>query len=191
MSEPLTDTAEGVIVQEPSADAAERVSRRWKDWFAQARWLLFSFEGRINRGTFLLCMFLVYAVPLSIFGLVVLVLNSSSLTIGTSLTEGPNDTVVLLGAVVAVPTFFWINLAVTFKRLHDYGASLGMFLILGAVGLIPYIGSFVGLFMMFRAGDSGSNIYGEGPGWPAKLLSVEGQGGAIGEPTSTSILSLR
>jgi len=190
MSEPLTDATESVIVQEQPADAAERMSRRSKDWFAQARWLLFSFDGRINRRTFLLCMFLVYAVPLSVFGLVVLLLDANILTIGTSLSDGPNEAVMILAIVAAAPMLIWINLAVTFKRLHDFGASLGMFLIISALGMIPYIGGFIGLFIMFRPGDSGLNVYGEGPGWLATMLPAE-LSGTTGVRTGTSILSLR
>jgi uncharacterized membrane protein YhaH (DUF805 family) len=191
MSEPLTDATESVIVQEPPADAAERLSRRSKDWFAQARWLLFSFSGRINRGTFLLCIFLVYAVPLSAFGLVLLLFDPGIAEIGTSSGGAMNENALVLGLILAVPIMVWINLAMTFKRLHDYGASLQMFMIISLVNFIPYIGGVVGLFLLFRAGDSGQNIYGDGPGWRPSNLPVDLSSDGPGERAGSSILSLR
>ena len=156
-----------MTTQEAPVDAAERFSRSWRDRFAQLRWLLFSFSGRIKRSTFLFSMVLVYAVPVAVYVLAVLILDSGILAIGGSVSETFSETAEIAGLVFAIPLFAWINLAVTFKRLHDYGASLGMFLTINIVSIIPFIGPVIGLFLLFRSGDSGANMYGNGPGWRA------------------------
>jgi uncharacterized membrane protein YhaH (DUF805 family) len=183
MSEPLTVATDGVVVEELPPDAAERVSRRSQEWFAQARWLLFSFDGRIDRRTFLLCGFLVYAVPLSVVGLVLLLLDPSVAAIGTPFSGALTDGALIVGLILGLPILMWINLAVTFKRLHDFGAALGMFLTLSAIGLIPYLGTVASLVVLFRPGDSGPNIYGNGPGWRPSNEPLE--------RANSSVLSLR
>lgn len=192
MSEPLTDPAsESALVQEPPMDAADRVTRSSKEWFARARWLLFSFGGRIDRSTFLVCGLLVWGVALAVVGLVVMLLGPGLVAIGAPSGETSSDVAAGLGVIIAFPIFIWINLAVTFKRLHDFGGSIGTFVILSVLNLIPYVGRFAGLILLFRPGDSGANVYGDGPGWRARTLSLELSAEPSSDTPGSSFLSLR
>ncbi len=106
--------------------------------------LLFSFEGRINRGKFWLGLAVIYAVPW-IFIILGGMLNLDFLYwIG------------VLAALVAI----WPGLALSIKRWHDRGKS-GWWIL---IGLVPLIGGIWALIETgFLPGTPGTNEYGPDP----------------------------
>jgi uncharacterized membrane protein YhaH (DUF805 family) len=148
-------------------DAAERFSLKMREKTAQLQWLMFSFKGRIDRLVFLLAIFLLYGVPLLLYFLIGALAESGLVTIATPLTikEFGESAASIAASFLAVGVFMWINLAVTFKRLHDFGRSLGTFLLLSLFGMIPFVGWFVGMIPFFASGDLYPNQYGSGSGW--------------------------
>jgi uncharacterized membrane protein YhaH (DUF805 family) len=106
--------------------------------------VLFSFEGRIGRGTF-------WAVSIS-YVVVGIVLN---------VVVGPGGSEVLLGlfGLLFIPVM-WIFSATHAKRWHDLDKSGWMALTL----LIPLANLLIHLFLGLASGTSGANKYGKAPG---------------------------
>lgn len=116
-------------------------------------WLLFSFEGRVGRGSY-------WFVLLGLFVAVTLVLVLGAPSVKDAAAGGrPDET------ASAVAVFFlgaaWIWAAVSVKRLHDLGRPWWW---LGAA-VIPGVG-IVGLVVMLGliSGTLGDNEYGPAPG---------------------------
>lgn len=115
---------------------------------------LFSFEGRIGRGTY-------WFVGLiqGIGGLVLLALSA----IGELAPDGEAPSLWWIGIVPLV----WIGLAASVKRAHDRDHS-GFWLL---VGLIPVVGPlWVGIELGRLAGSPGDNRFGAPPG----VVSIRG-----------------
>ncbi len=107
-------------------------------------WLLFQFDGRINRAKFWLVWVVLYAF-FAILWSVAFRTESSAL--------------VSLAGLLGIASI-WPYLAVGVKRYHDHDKS-GWWLL---VGLIPFIGFFWLLIELgFLAGTDGPNQYGPDP----------------------------
>ncbi len=140
--------------------------------------VLFSFNGRISRGTFWatwLCVMalssLVAALGYVLFGLVVLAMGS---------VEGGRGAVLVLGAawVVGLPfliAHIWVNLALQLKRWHDIGYSGAVV----AFAFIPWVNLAYALIAIvclgFIRGTTGPNEYGPDP-LPTSAASSVAQG---------------
>jgi uncharacterized membrane protein YhaH (DUF805 family) len=110
---------------------------------------LFSFEGRINRGTFWKV-----AVLNALFGTIATVLATG---FGERVLEVNTFTMVasaILGVLSA-----WQTLALAVKRWHDMGSS-GWYTTLC---LIPLVNFFVVIYLAFNPGTDGPNEYGDAP----------------------------
>lgn len=106
--------------------------------------LLFSFDGRINRGKWWVGGFTIWLLMVS-FGLLTIAFESSVLT-----------TIML----VLILGLLWPYLAVQIKRWHDRGKS-GWWVL---IALIPIIGNlWVIIECGFLIGDEGPNQYGPDP----------------------------
>ena len=107
-------------------------------------YLLFSFEGRINRAKFWLGVAIIYVVPW-LFFILAAATNSSFLYI-------------LAGLIVILS--IWPGLAVSIKRWHDRGKS-GWWIL---IGFVPLIGGIWALIETgFLPGTPGPNEYGPDP----------------------------
>jgi uncharacterized membrane protein YhaH (DUF805 family) len=108
--------------------------------------LLFSFKGRISRGQYWRgCLFLI--------GLAIVV------TMLAIMVGAPDD------FLTALPGVFFLlyiipSIALYNKRLHDRGKS-GWF---GLLGLIPVVGWWIAIEVMFLGSQEGENEYGPEPG---------------------------
>jgi uncharacterized membrane protein YhaH (DUF805 family) len=142
----------------PQIDAAERFSLKVRERTAQLLWLMFSFKGRIGRLGYLLALFLLYGVPLLLYFLISALAESGLATIATPLSFKGFEESAPYAVLPAVVVFCWINFAVVFKRLHDFGCSLGTCILLALFGLI-------GLILLFWPGHPHANEYGPGSGW--------------------------
>jgi uncharacterized membrane protein YhaH (DUF805 family) len=115
---------------------------------------LFSFKGRIGRGTYwgfyLLFKFLAFIVGL----FATLVSNNSS--------EAPIDFIlnfiVLISILLFLIPYFWCGYAVIVKRWHDRDKS-GWWALIGLIPLIGSLWQFIELG--FLTGTDGPNKYGE------------------------------
>lgn len=113
------------------------------DW----KWLFTSFEGRINRGTFWMCVFILFVI-----GAASSVLDTIA---GTSsfADSGPIESIVGL-------ILIWPSLAVAAKRWHDRNKSAWWILI----SFIPIIGWLWALIENgFLKGTTGDNRFGPDP----------------------------
>lgn len=108
---------------------------------------LFSFEGRINRGTF-------WTVIIPLF------LISFALQVGTAVSAGKGGSggIALLTLVYFIPAI-WVALATYVKRWHDLNMSGWMVLTL----LIPFANLLILLYLGLAPGTAGANKYGEAP----------------------------
>ena len=112
--------------------------------------ILFSFEGRIGRGTWWAATIGVMVVNVVLQGIMAGVASGSS---------GGEGFAAILILLLLVP-LIWISLAVSVKRWHDRGKSGWMVL----VGLIPLIGAIWQLVECgILRGTVGSNEYGDDP----------------------------
>ena len=110
------------------------------DW----KYLLFDFNGRINRGKFWLGIVVVWAAVL-ILVTIAAVINSTIIW--------------LLVAVVYIGTI-WVGLALSIKRWHDRDKS-GWWIF---IGLVPLVGPLWSLIETgFLEGTKGDNQYGPDP----------------------------
>lgn len=103
--------------------------------------IVFSFKGRIGRGTFWKAI-----IPLGIVTIVLLVAT--------------RELAELLPVVIIVCVNIWVSLAIYTKRWHDLGNSGWMNLTL----LIPLVNFFILLFLGLAAGTDESNKFGEALG---------------------------
>jgi len=109
----------------------------WKD-------LLFSFDGRVNRGKFWLGVAAIYIVPWIIFVFGVMLDSAFLYWIG------------ILVALIAI----WPGIAISIKRWHDRGKS-GWWIF---IGFVPLIGPLWALIETgFLPGTPGTNQYGPDP----------------------------
>ena len=109
--------------------------------------ILFSFEGRIGRGTYWLASIAFGFVYALVVGGLILIAEPLGL---------PPELSMLFILVSLVPAA-WIGLAIEVKRWHDLDKS-GWWVLLG---LIPYVGGLIKLvFLGFLPGTPGRNNYG-------------------------------
>jgi uncharacterized membrane protein YhaH (DUF805 family) len=112
--------------------------------------LLFSFDGRIGRGTYWLAYFGLNATMIAAMVAVVFVAELLSL---------PDELLLVAGLLGLIP-ITWIGLALQVKRWHDRNKSGWWCLI----AMVPYVG---GLWQLvecgFLPGTPGRNDYGEDP----------------------------
>ena len=107
-------------------------------------WLLFSFDGRINRGRFWTGYVLVIAM-IALAGAVGISVNS-------------NTSYVIYALVFLLA--FWPSLALYVKRFHDRGKS-GWWVLISLIPVVGAIWMFVELGCL--PGDNGVNEYGANP----------------------------
>lgn len=113
--------------------------------------ILFSFSGRIGRGTFWGVWFSMAAVSLFV-GLIIVGVSSRG-------DEGALATIVVIYLLFLIPTV-WIGLSMQVKRWHDRDKSGWMVLI----NFIPIIGAIWALVELgFLRGTIGRNLFGEDP----------------------------
>jgi len=117
------------------------------DW----TYLLFKFDGRINRAKFWAGIAIAWGL-----GLIYAILASIAVATGSG---GMATIVVLLGIVLYV-VLIWIGLAISIKRWHDRGKS-GWWIFIGAIPIIGPIWALVETG--FLEGDPGDNQYGPNP----------------------------
>jgi len=117
------------------------------DW----TYLLFKFDGRINRAKFWAGIAIAWGL-----GLIYAILASIAVASGSG---GMATIVVLLGIVLYV-VLIWIGLAISIKRWHDRGKS-GWWIFIGAIPIIGPIWALVETG--FLEGDPGDNQYGPNP----------------------------
>ncbi len=119
------------------------------DWKA----LLFSFEGRVGRGTYW-----------AFFVAMIVVLGAIASFGGMSMVAGVGDDpptahagiVMILASLASI----WPGLAMQSKRWHDVDKSAWWILI----GLVPAVGGLIALvFNGFIAGTAGPNRFGQAP----------------------------
>ncbi len=108
------------------------------------RWLLFSFEGRINRKPF-------WIYNLSILALFIIF----SLLFGTDITMQSDDESWIFPLI-----FLWPSLAVQIKRWHDLDKS-GWYILINLIPIIGPIWTFIQTG--FMPGTSGHNRFGANP----------------------------
>ena len=117
------------------------------DW----TYLLFKFDGRINRAKFWAGIAVSWG-----FGIIFAILAGIAVGSGSG---GLASIVVILGIVLYV-VLIWIGLAISIKRWHDRGKS-GWWIL---IGMIPFIGAIWALVETgFLEGDPGDNQYGPNP----------------------------
>ncbi|MCL1588391.1 MAG: DUF805 domain-containing protein [Actinomycetia bacterium] len=116
------------------------------DW----TYLLFKFDGRINRAKF-------WAGSILIWGIYMLWLIAVVAAINVSSTAGA--LIGFLGIMVWVLAI-WSGLAISIKRWHDRGKS-GWWVFIGAIPLIGFLWAIIETG--FLEGDLGPNEYGPNP----------------------------
>jgi len=117
------------------------------DW----KYLLFKFDGRINRGKF-------WAGVGATWVILIVVGILFGVAAGTSSTA--LWLIVVILAIAAYVALVWIGLAISVKRWHDRGKS-GWWIL---ISFVPIIGPLWALVETgFLKGDSGDNQYGPNP----------------------------
>ena len=155
-----------------SAPQSTTVAAYPQSAYVEPNWkqLLFSFEGRLNRGRYWKALLILIAVSIVaagiglalMFGYISEASSQSAATQDLALDEGPPASffVGLAIVIIANLALIWPNLAVTAKRFHDRGKS-GLWVL---IAFIPYIG---GLWILvecgFLEGTKGPNQYGPDP----------------------------
>jgi len=112
---------------------------------------LFSFEGRINRGTFWKITLLQFVAVIAV-GVIVAVVTPK---LGSEV--GGMGSLAVMGVVWVA--MIWISLATQAKRWHDIDKSGWMVLL----NIIPVVGFFAFLYSGFQPGTMGANRFGEAP----------------------------
>ena len=115
--------------------------------------LLFSFEGRVGRGTY----WVYFVVMLVVFG----GLSAPSMMALVN-AENPSSAsgMASLPMLIAMLVMIWPSLAILAKRWHDVDKSAWWILI----ALVPVVGGLIALvFNGFIAGTPGANRYGPAP----------------------------
>jgi len=113
--------------------------------------LLFSFDGRLNRSRYWAGQVLV--------GLVTLVLTAALVFAAGEMKSGGTD-LLLIGAIVIYLAAMWPWLAINIKRWHDRDKS-GLWIL---IGFVPVVGPIWALIETgFHPGTTGSNRYGPDP----------------------------
>ena len=132
---------------------------------------VFSFEGRINRGTFWRTfLFMILGVIVLGVGAAVVIPMFASKTpavaVGSDSTAvkgtgamGMGGGVFLVAMVAFYAVVLWINLAMHAKRWHDLGKTGWLALL----AVIPAIGFFVFLYLGFAEGEAAENRFGPAP----------------------------
>ena len=110
-------------------------------------WLLFSLDGRIGRGMYLISIILTYGFISFVYYLVYSFFDS----------EGSAFNVSFILCI-------WCFLSQSLKRLHDFGGSVWTLLILIILSIFK-LGVFCLIYIIFNGGTNGANKYGEGRGW--------------------------
>jgi len=119
-------------------------------------YLLFTFNGRISRGTYWLAAIFYWCTFYILYNLLLI-------------TTGESSTFILY------PLLFWIGTATSTKRLHDLGMS-GYWLL--AIAL-PVLGPILLVYLLgFKKGKSSANYFGTAPGVAADYL-INDQGKTI------------
>lgn len=116
------------------------------NWFLQAlkKYAVFSGRARRKEYWFFVLFYLLIAIPLTIVDAMVFGMSESGI--------GILSAIFMLGMLIP-------SIAVAIRRLHDTNRS-GWWVL---VSLIPFVGPFILLYFMIKAGDSGSNNYGDDP----------------------------
>ena len=116
----------------------------------QLIWLFFSLRGRISPAVYFLAGLLVFIIQIFPFYRLALVPLESAAAHGWAL------------ALLASLLFStWANLALTAKRLHDFGRPTAWALVTLVLGFIVFI------VLSLVKGDAGPNKYGTRPDAPA------------------------
>lgn len=113
-------------------------------------WLFFSLKGRISPAVYFLAGLLLLVIQMFLLYRFTLAPEQSSAQGGWA-----------LAFWAAVFTAAWSNIALTAKRLHDFGKPAGWALITLVVGFIVFI------VLTFIKGDPGPNKYGSTTNAPA------------------------
>jgi len=108
---------------------------------------IFSFEGRIKRGTF-------WVVIISLF-LISFVLQMAAVV---SAESGSSDGIVVLLLIYFIPAI-WVAFATYVKRWHDLNLSGWMLLTL----FIPFVNFLIFLYLGLAPGTTATNKYGDAP----------------------------
>jgi len=108
---------------------------------------IFSFEGRIKRGTF-------WVVIISLF-LISFVLQMAAVV---SAESGSSDGIAVLLLIYFIPAI-WVAFATYVKRWHDLNLSDWMLLTL----FIPFVNFLIFLYLGLAPGTTGTNKYGDEP----------------------------
>lgn len=116
---------------------------------------LFSFEGRIRRGTF----WAIYGSMILLVGIVAAVLIPMMAKSSGGEPAGDPSTTTLVAIVAAYAVVLWLSLATQAKRWHDMDKSAWMVLL----NFIPLVNLFAFLYLGFNAGTEGANRFGPGP----------------------------
>lgn len=118
---------------------------------------LFSFEGRINRGTFWK-VFVLTIVGVVAAGVIAAIMIPKLADPAAGVETGDNTTALVLIVAVYI-VVLWTSLATQVKRWHDMDKSGWMVLL----NLIPVVGFFVFLYLGFNPGSQGPNRFGTAP----------------------------
>ena len=123
---------------------------------------LFSFQGRINRGTFwkLIVLMIVGIVAAGVLAAVLIPqFMTPGAAAGAEAASGGGGTAALVVIIAIYAVTIWISLATQVKRWHDMDRS-GWFVLLS---LIPAINLLVFLYLGFNPGSAGPNRFGAAP----------------------------
>ncbi len=119
---------------------------------ADVKDILFSFNGRINRSTYWTYSLFIGVVQFVLYGLYLMIMKVAATNL-LSLSGGTS----FLGITSLL--FMWPWLALSIKRCHDRNKS-GWFHL---VSLVPFLGIWYIVEILFLKGSDGSNQYGEEP----------------------------
>jgi uncharacterized membrane protein YhaH (DUF805 family) len=110
------------------------------------KWLYFSMRGRTSRRSY----WVLFSLPLFLLG-ILFGLFTAILSI--------SPRAIVISIFLVSPVLIWAAIAVSVKRLHDFGRS-GWWALLCAV---PYLDLVTTLVLGLIPGDVGVNKYGDGP----------------------------
>lgn len=115
--------------------------------------LMFSFQGRIGRGLFVLGI----VILLGVVFVITLIAVQIGMTFRNVYTTNLLGVIyeILIGILVSL--YIWVHLALSVKRCHDLNIS-GFFV---ALKLVPVLGLLFTLWLLFAPGTEGPNGYGK------------------------------